>query len=155
MKKYRSVSFLVELLINVLVFSICCAILVALFGRAWQVTAVTRQAAAAEAEVNTLVEIAKVRGRGGLLQAGGHENGPEEVCFAYNGDWQPLAAEWTQALSVFPVPLEAWAREGHAVALWLRPEATGAGTLYRLEASAVDDTGSEIYAVQTAFYVPA
>ncbi len=155
MKKYRSVSFLVELLINVLVFSICCAILVALFGRAWQVTTATRRAAAAEAEVSALIEIAKARGRDGLLQAGGHENGPEEVCFAYNDTWQPLAAEWTAAMSVYPIPPRAWAREGYAVNLCLLPQDSPAGTLYRVQATAINTEGEELYAVQTAFYVPA
>lgn len=138
MKKYRSISFLVELLINVLVFSISCAILVALFSQAWQITAATREANAAEAEVNTLVEIAKVRGEDGLLQAGGAADGEGRVLFGYGEDWLPAAG----------------GDSPYTVAVQLQPQQSGAGTLYQLTARALADDGKELYTVQTAFYVP-
>lgn len=84
-QSYRNVSFLAELMINILVFSISCAILAGLFGKAGMMARETKEKGFASAEVYSLLQTLRVRdveelGAGEIL-----ENG-SVICF-YDNKW--------------------------------------------------------------------
>lgn len=135
--RYRNTSFLVELLVNILVFSISCAVLVGLFGRAGQMTKEGREEAAANAEMLALVEIVKARGTAGLEHA--DDMGGGSYRCRYDEDWQPTGK----------------ADAPFAITLVVTEADTGAGTLTEIEAVAETGDGRQLAAVQTAAYRPA
>lgn len=127
-KSFRNTSFLVELLINILVFSISCAILVGVFGKASQLARSTREENYASAEIHSMFELAKARG---VEQTG-------EQTFFYDKSWNRLdSPDGAQYL----------------VSLFVEEEPGGAGVLSRLHAVAQNSsTGREICSLDTAIY---
>ncbi len=135
--KYRNVAFLVELLINVLVFSISCAILVALFGEASRIAQDTKRESFAGVEASALLEQVKAQGQEGILHGVVQADG--SVLCAYDEDWMPI---------------EGAEQAAYTIRLLITPEETGAGTLQNMSAIATDSAGEEIYSLQTANYIP-
>lgn len=132
--KYRNIAFLAELLVNIFVFSISCAILAGLFGQAGMLATQTREEGFASTEMHALFEITKARGLEGL-GAECEETSDGFVCY-YDRQWNaadPSAYEYTIQMDV-------------------QEEETGAGVLYRLNATASHSSGREICQMQTAVY---
>ena len=131
--RYRNVAFLVELMINILVFSISCAVLVGLFGKAGQISSQTNEETAAGTEVQTLVETLKLRGPQAL---GGTAEG-DTLTFHYDGDWNQT-------------------EDGgdYTIVLTITDETTTAGTLQKIDARAWAGETRELYSLQTAHYTP-
>ncbi|MGD9559164.1 MAG: hypothetical protein AB7V55_00975 [Oscillospiraceae bacterium] len=136
-RRYRNVAFLAELLINILVFSVSCAVLVGLFGKAGQIAAGTREETFAGTEVQSLLETVKARGTEGLAHGVPQPDG-SVLCF-YDAEWNPTGQDDAR----------------YQVRLALQPEETAAGVLNHLSAVAQDAAGREICRVQTANYHPA
>lgn len=131
-KSFRNTSFLVELLINILIFSISCAILVSVFGKASQLARTTREENFASAEIHTLFELAKARGVEAL---GGGTDGETY----YDKNWN--AADSQNAAYGIEMDIEETATEG--------------GVLRRLTATARrSGDGSEICTLETTLYNP-
>ncbi|NLW79615.1 MAG: type II secretion system protein [Ruminococcaceae bacterium] len=136
-KRYRNTAFLVELLVNILVFSISCAILVGLFGKAGQIARDTHAENFAGAEAQSLIEIVKARGVQGLEDADAQPDG--SLLFYYDEDWQPASG----------------ADAAYTIRLVVRDEATVAGVLSHLSAVAESRDGAEVFSIATASYQPA
>ena len=135
-RRYRNTAFLVELMVNILVFSVSCAILVGLFGKAWQLMDQSRARSAAGNEALALVEQVKAGG----LQAVPHGevlDGGWLVC-RYDEHWQPTSAE--------DAPYD--------VRLRVTDSETGAGVLRSISAVAETGERKELYLVETAVYIP-
>lgn len=139
-KKYRNTSFLVELLINVLVFSVSCAIIVGVFGKASEVTRNTREKSYATAEIYAVFE--EFRGEGlSALDDGLEEDG--EVLYFYDGNWNLTEAD---DLAKYVVTLRVEPQRE-------LEDGTGAvGELSRLIASAQESNGREICTLETSVY---
>lgn len=135
-KSYRNVSFLVELLVNVLVFSISCAVLVGLFAKASEVARQTKEESFASVEVYALFQTAKVYGLEGIDHAQQQEDGLY-VC-GYDKNWAPVALQ--EATYIITIQAE--------------ETKTSAGVLYNLTASALNGKGDEIGSFTTALYTP-
>ena len=135
-KKYRNTAFLLELMINILVFSLSCAILVGLFGKAYQIANRTREAAFASTEVLRVVEVAKVRGAQGVAGATLQSDG--SIALWYDKNWQPTNEE----------------RALYHIELRVDEQNTHAGILLQFDAVAKTSDGREVYSLQTASYQP-
>jgi type II secretory pathway pseudopilin PulG len=140
-RKYRNTAFLLEMMINILVFAISCAVLVGLFGKAWQISRKTRMETGAAGEVMSLVETVKLRGAAAIPYADNRSPG-ELVCY-YNSRWQPLAA------AQLP-PVDA----AFKISLTVITTQTPAGLLSEVQALAETTDGEELYRMATASYTP-
>lgn len=136
-KRYRNTAFLVELIINILVFSISCAVLVGLFGKAGQISRRSHEQTFASNEVLALVEKIKVRGADGLPH--GQWLDEENALCYYDAGWN--GTDDTTA--------------PYLVRLQMVTEEQEAGVLMRLEAVAETSDGQLLYSVKTASYTPA
>ncbi len=135
--RYRNVAFLVELIINILVFSISCAVLVGLLGKAGEIAGQTQQESFAANQVQVIIETAKAGGAENLPGAVPQQDG-SFVC-GYDSNWQP--AEVNEA--------------EYTVRLTVEQSVTDAGVLYTLVATAqTAEDGQEICRMQTATYTP-
>lgn len=134
--RYRNVAFLMELMVNILVFSISCAVLVGLFGKAGQISKQTSAETGAKTRVQSLVEVLRAHGPEGLPAEG--EAGRYTVY--YDGDWEPVPAN------------DAGCR--YLVRLTVQDEATAAGTLQKVQAGAFTREETPLYALETAHYTP-
>lgn len=85
--KYRNVAFLLELMINILVFSVSCAILVGLFGRAGNLSRRTREKTYASTELLSMTETIKARGTEGLAMVEWTDG--ENLVRRYDAEWNP------------------------------------------------------------------
>ncbi len=135
-RKYRNVSFLAELLINILVFSISCAVLVGLFGKASELARATREESYASAELGILIEQTKAQG---VLALGGEMQADGSLLFHYDADWNRAEAPEAR----------------YAIRLAVEEAITSAGSLLTItgEASAAD--GRALCEVATKAYRPA
>ncbi len=131
--RYRNVAFLAELLINILVFSISCAVLAGLFGQAGKLAGQTRSKSQATAEIYTLFETIRAEGAGALEEATLLENG--SYALYYDKQWNPAGqnAAFTIQLTVNQRP-------------------TGAGAIWEMEAFAYDGEAQEICRLATKAY---
>lgn len=135
-KSFRNTAFMVELLINILVFSISCAILVGVFGKASQLARDTREENYAAAEIHSMFEMAQAVGTAAVTAEGvqmGHE-----VHYYYDKNWYPTSLESAE----------------YRVTLLLDEEDTGAGYLSTLAGIAEHRSGREICTMETVLYVP-
>lgn len=132
--KYRNTSFLVELLVNILVFSISCAILVGLFGKAGEVDRKTIEQGSATGEIYAMFQTLKAQGAGAFDQSA---QSPEGLVVYYDDEWQPQEDG-----------------SGYRIVLTIIPEAQDGGVLYRAQAVARDKEDREICRMQTACYQP-
>lgn len=135
--RYRNVAFLAELLINIFVFSISCAVLVGLFGQAGQISRQTKEEGFATQEIYALFDTVRARGPEGLVSAQGGENG--SYILYYDKNWCPAADAQAAA---------------YTVTLQMEDTGTAAGSLYQLDATATDAQGSEICQMTTKTYHP-
>lgn len=133
-RKYRNTSFLIELLVNVLVFSIACAILAGLFVHAHLISAQTHNRSLAGNEMVSLSQRARADGVEALGAAVG-ESG--ELTFYYDANWQPAEQS---------VP------GGFSIALNLEAQRQAGGWLYMLQFAAADEQGRELGTLHTALY---
>lgn len=135
-KGYRNTSFLTELLINILVFSIACAALAGVFAQASLVARQTREENAAHSEVWAVLETGKVRG---YEQLEGFEPQPDGrlVC-GYDEEWTPTPPEGA----------------AYTICLRITDEATGAGTLRHVDATAQTAEGRQLCHFTAASYLP-
>ena len=135
-KRYRNVAFLVELLVDILVLSISYAVLVGLFGKAAELTKRTKEEGLAYAQVQVLVETAKVRGFEDWQGGGAQENG--EAVYYYDARWEEASPE--EAL--------------YTVQLQCTPEQKKGGVLNHVKAVAGAQDGRELCVIETAVYRP-
>ncbi len=135
-KSYRNVSFLVELLINVMVFSISCAVLVGLFAKASEVARQTKEESFASVETYALFQTIKVYGLDGVEHGEKQADG-SFVC-GYDKNWNP--ADIKTAAYVITMKIEETSSE--------------AGVLQTIYASAKNEKGNEIGTFETAVYTP-
>lgn len=134
--RYRNIAFLAELLVNILVFSLSCAILVGVFGKASAVARNTREEAAATAEVYALLETMRVRG---LEEIDLLENQPDGgMLRGYDTVWQPVGMR--QAV--------------YTVSLHISSEQTEAGRLQHIVAVARNNAGRRLCTFETSLYLP-
>ncbi len=131
--RYRNVAFLAELLINILVFSISCAILAGIFGQAGRISRDTRSKSQATTEIYALFATLRAQGPAALTDAAQEEG---EYRLYYDKDWNRTAA----ATAVYTLRLT------------IREEPTGAGVLRRLEARATSGENPEICTLSTSVY---
>lgn len=131
--KYRNTAFLVELLVNILVFSVSCAVLVGLFGRAGEIARQTKEEGHATNEINAIMQTFKSEGPEGLFP-----DNPDEALMQFNYDdkWNPVEEPMAYRVELTVVS------EDH----------TG-GVLYRLTGVATNAAGREIGRMQTACYI--
>lgn len=135
--KYRNVAFLVELMINILVFSISCAVLVGLFGKAGQISRHSREEAFANTQAQTLLETAALRGAGAF--AGAKWLDGESLNCYYNSNWQQTDDE----------------NAPYVITLSIRRREMAAGVLTQLQAQAHTSAGRLLCNIHTANYQPA
>lgn len=135
--RYRNTAFLVEVLVNILVFSLCCAVLVSAFVQASILVRQTKADNQATAEVYALLETVKLRGEEGLEHAQVGKDGI--LMLEYGGDWMPAQGRGVQ----------------YRVYMKLDGEVRQSGTLYRIEAWAQDENERQMCYFETAVYHPA
>lgn len=134
--RYRNVAFLAELLVNILVFSISCAIMVGLFGQASKMARETREESFATQEIYALFETIRLRGPGAVEGAAPTAAGGLQ-CY-YNEDWTRTDKE----------------NAAYTIELSLDEETAAAGLLLGVEARASDRNGQEICTLSTKTYHP-
>lgn len=134
--KYRNVAFLLELMINILVFSLSCAILVGLFGRAGSLSRRTREKSSASTELLSMVETIKARGTEGLELVEWTDD--ENLVRRYDEDWLPTAAQ--------DAP--------YVLHMYVGRVQYESGELRRMEGAVETANGEELYRVNTAAYQP-
>lgn len=134
--RYRNVSFLAEVLVNIMVFSISCAILVGAFAGASVLVRETREESLATNEIYSILETVKLRGEGALDGAEALPDGNYRL--EYDKGWQPAAP----GTGVFYI----------TVSLSLQEYA--GGTLQTVEAIAYRQDSEEICRFDTAVYLP-
>lgn len=130
--RYRNVSFLVELIINILVFSISCALLVRLFAVAGETSRLAAEQSRASTELTGLVEGFKAHGQNDAFA--------EPLTFFYDGAWNPT---------------ESQTPGGYTLELTVTDEGSPAGLLRRIEAAAYGAAAEPITQLSTAVYYPA
>lgn len=135
-KRYRNTAFLVELIINILVFSISCAVLVGLFGKASQLSHKTNEEATANNRLMAVVETLKVRG-GEHLTEGEWVDDENLLCY-FDADWNAT----TNADAVYIIRVNMVASD------------KGAGVLKQLVAVAETRDGRMLCDFETAAYSP-
>lgn len=134
--KYRNVAFLLELMINILVFSVSCAILVGLFGRAGNLSRRTREKTCASTELLSMVETIKAKGTDELVLVEWTDD--ENLVRRYDADWKPTSdpdAPYVLHMYVGRVQYES-------------------GELRRMQGSVETAGGEELFSVDTAAYQP-
>lgn len=131
--RYRNIAFLAELLINILVFSISCAILAGLFGQAGRLSREMRSKSQASTEIYALFSALRASGPEALAPAVETENG---YVLYYDKSWNPTTAE----TAVFTLTLQ------------LQEENTGAGVLRQVHATASSTNIPEICTLSTKTY---
>ncbi|MDL2219037.1 hypothetical protein LJC04_01685 [Ruminococcaceae bacterium OttesenSCG-928-O06] len=129
--KYRNIAFLAELIVNILVFSIACAFLMLVFGKASEMTRETREKSFASTNTLALVETVRL--------AAPDARGEETLVYTYDENWQATES----------------ASPAFTIRLTLHYQASGAGTLTYIDASAHNRAGQELYTLSTASYRPA
>lgn len=138
-RSYRNVAFIVELIINVLVFSITCAILVSLFGKASQLARNTREESLATATIHSMFEQMCAQGTeavgDGFLKDG-------KLVYYYDKNWNHTETDNTAQYTVSLTVLEGGSGTNSA------------GELTALAAIAQDKDGREICTMETAVYQP-
>lgn len=137
-KRYRNTAFLMELMINILVFSMSCAVLVGLFGKAGQISKRSEEKAHANNEVLAMIETIKARGAGTQELAYSEWENDTTLVRWYDAKWDPTA----KAEAVYQVRLT------------MQTQPTRAGVLTHMQASAADLEGREICSVETTAYQP-
>lgn len=135
-RSYRNIAFLAELMINILVFSISCAILAGLFGKAGLLAKNTKEESFALNELHALVQEAGLRGLDAFPQGETQPDG--NLHLYYDKSW-------------LPAPKEAAA---YTIILTLNSTKTEAGELYAISASAQNAAGKEITRLETSAYHP-
>lgn len=134
--KYRNVAFLLELMVNILVFSVSCAVLVGLFGRAGSLSRRSRERTCASTELLSIVEVIKARGTEGFTDVQWVDD--ENLIRLYDKDWNPTtdeAAPYILHLYVGRVQYES-------------------GELRRMEGRVETRSGEALFAIDTASYQP-
>lgn len=129
-KQYRNTAFLTELLVNILVFAVSCAVLAGVFARAFNVVRQNRQQSQAGTEVYAVVEALRANQNASL----GSEEQPLQI--HYDENWQYAQGDARYTIEVR-----------------CAGEAQPAGVLYRLVATAHDNTsGEQLYRLETELY---
>ena len=141
---FRNVGFVGGLLVNILVFIISCAVLAGVFGKAGQIFADTKNKSRATDEMYAVFATARADGIGTVAAnsaAGGAAGTPggQVATYYYDKSWRPVD--------------EAGAR-AFVLAYTVREEKTNAGTLYHIDATAVDDAENVVCEMSTAVYAP-
>lgn len=142
-RRYRNVAFLMELLINILVFSVACAVLVGLFGKASQLSRQSKQQAAAASEVQNAVEVVKLRGIEGL----GAQAGATGASLFFDGSWQPTTDPEAATYEVLVKVEYSSTEAGTLVDIY------AAAHPYLMQAGA-SPLGQALYEMSTAVYQP-
>lgn len=135
--KYRNTAFLVEVVVNILVFSICCSILVSAFAQASLMVRQTKEESQAATEVYALLETVKVRGPEGLENAQEQPDG--SLLLEYDKNWLPVQG----GEGAFVVRME------------IEEENTAGGVLCHINAWAHTSAGRELCHYVTAVYLQA
>lgn len=135
-KSYRNMAFLTELLVNVLVFSISCAILAGLFVKASSIAKQTKEESFAGVEIYALFETMRAYDIDGLEHAEKQVDG-SFLC-GYDSEWRPTPT----AVSAYIIRLD------------ITTTKTDAGVLQNIEAKAQKANGNEICQFETAIYLP-
>lgn len=133
-KTFRNTAFLVELLINVLVFSISCAILVGVFAKASTLARDTREENYAAAEIHSMFEIAKARGTGEVVAEG--VTGSQAATYYYDRGWNLAEQDAAE----------------YRITLQVEQEDTSSGQLNHILALAEHRSGRLICTLETALY---
>ncbi len=134
--QHRNMTFLIELLINVLVFSVSCAVLVGVFGKASGMARSTREKSSATSEIYSLFETVRAGGEATLADGTLLENGG--IAYYYNDKWNPVQPDDAD----------------YTVVLTIEDSAKPAGTLRELHALATSAEGDEICELATHTYQP-
>ncbi len=135
--KYRNAAFLLELMVNILVFSVSCAVLVGLFGQAGTLTRRSRLQAAAATELFSLTETIKARGPEAVENARWQDE--ESLLRYYDENWVPTTNEnapYRLEMHVGRVQFES-------------------GVMLQLKGRVLAPGGQELYRLETAGYRPA
>lgn len=135
--RYRNLGFMAEVLVNIVVFSLSCAILVGVFVRAATLNFRTREESIASTQVYALYETVSVQG---LRNIEGIQQMPDgNWMMQYDADWKPIAGEGAV----------------YIIELLVTEEAARAGELKTLQCVARRAADrSIIYRLETAFYLP-
>lgn len=137
-KNYKNIAFLAELLINILVFSVACAILVGLFTRASEISRQTREESFAGIEVHSLFQTIQAEGPQGVTY-GQLEQGETTVVCLYDSSWTPVENE---------------AEAAYLIHLFLKSEEGEAGVLTRITARVETAKEKVIGNFETSVYTP-
>lgn len=133
--RYKNTPFLVEVVVNILVFSIACAILVSAFVQASLMVRHTQEESLAGSELYALTETMKVYGEAGLESAQPQPDG--KLRLYYNQNWQPASTADAYYVDIEVVK---------------QPRATG--NMYYLSLWAYRQNGEEITSLSTIVYIP-
>ena len=134
--KYRNVAFLLELMINILVFSVSCAVLVGLFGKAGNLSRRTRERSSACTELLSIVETIKARGTDNLELVEWTDE--ENLVRMYDKDWHPTTD----------------ANAPYVLHLYVGRVQYESGELRRMQGAVETAKGDELFSVDTAAYQP-
>lgn len=133
--RFRNLAFLFEVLVNVLVFSLACAVLANVFAKASALNRSTREETQASTEAYALYQTIKTEGVGGIegLQALG-----DGWLMLYDAHWTPTDGE----------------NAVYRIEVALYPKTGAAGSLYALQCVAKRQGGGVIYRLDTQYYLP-
>lgn len=134
--RYKNTSFLAEVLVNIVVFSIACAILVGAFVQASIMVRQTREESLAANELYALTETLKLRGAESLEYTHLQEDGSLRI--EYDENWMPM----NEGQGTYYVRME----------IVHQPRATG-DMLY-VSLWAYQQNGEEISRLDTIVYQP-
>ena len=134
--KYSSRAFFVEIMVDILVFSLAMALFSGVFAKASVLTREAREEGLAAAEMAALLETAKQGGLQALPQ--GVQGVDGLLCFYYDEAWQPQAAEGA----------------AYIIQLAEKAEAQPAGTLFAYHAEASRADGSPLGTKSAYIYRP-
>lgn len=142
---FRNIGFVGGLLVNILVFIISCAVLAGIFGKAGQIFTDTKNKSHATDEMYAVFATARADG---IETVGGNSNSGKFITasdgahphasYYYDKSWLPATGD----NHVFLLNYSVWSED------------TGAGTLYHIDATAVDDAKNVVCKMSTAVYAP-
>lgn len=136
-KEYRNTAFLLELLINVLVFIIVCAVLLGVLADAKLITQQTNDQTRAGNELFAVLEMVRA---GGMEALESNRSAAEnEATLYYDAGWHVCGQE----------------QAAYSLHLVLEQEPVEAGVLEHARAAAHTRAGEELLVMETSFYRPA
>ncbi|MFV0351818.1 MAG: hypothetical protein ACK5JF_05855 [Oscillospiraceae bacterium] len=136
-KRFRITAFLVEVLIDILFFSIACGLLAGVFVKSYAIGKGTNEKNKAAAELRAISQEMKVNGSDAMLEEEQTEQNTWNLY--YDDDWSRCPKE----------------RAAYYITLQWTPETKPNGTIQTMDGRAFKSgVGTVIFEMQTSYYIP-